>query len=136
MPGAGSIACSEPHPPVCHRRTGSQCSALERCGDAAEFVGRVAGTQEVSGGHVDLDPSGEQRSPAQVGVRRQLLGRDVQGMFERIADGCRGQRNVALSQSQQGESRLRIPPRLAGREERVLRTFEITQTGVGRGPVR
>ena len=127
MPGARHVACCEPHASVCHGRAGGQCPALERCGHAGKFVGRVAGTEEVSGGHVDLDPSGEQRSPAQVGVRRQLLGRDVQGMFERVADGCRRQRNVALGQSQQGESRLRIPPRLASREERVLRTFEITQ---------
>ena len=48
-------------------------------------------------------------------------------MFERVADGCRRQRNVALCQSQQGESRLRIPPRLSSPEERFLRTFEITQ---------
>ena len=97
------------------------------CGHAGEFVGRVAGTDEVSGSDLDLDPGGEQRSPAQVGVRRQLLGRDGQGMVERVADGCRRQRNVALSQSQQGESRLRIPPRFASREERLLRAVEITQ---------
>ena len=35
-------------------------------------------------------------------------------MLERVSDGCRRQRHVALSQSHQGQARLRIPPRLAG----------------------
>ena len=48
-------------------------------------------------------------------------------MLERVSDGCRRQRHVALSQSHQGQARLRIPPRLAGLEERLLRTWKVAQ---------
>ena len=127
MPGARDVTGCEPHPAVCHCRTGGQCSALERCRHAGKFVGRGAGTDQISGGHVDVDASGEQRSPAQVGVRRPLLGRNDQRMVERVSDGCGRQRNVALSQSHQGQSRLRIPPRRPSRQERLFRTVEIAQ---------
>ena len=48
-------------------------------------------------------------------------------MVERLADGCPCQRNVALSQSYLGESRLRIPPGLASFEECLLCSLEVTQ---------
>ena len=48
-------------------------------------------------------------------------------MVQRLSDGRRRQGNVALSQSHQGQARLRIPPRIAGAEERLLRTSKIAQ---------
>src|SRR5215210_7926472 len=48
-------------------------------------------------------------------------------MVECLANGCRCQSNVALSQSHQRESRLWIPPGLPSCEECLLRAWEVTQ---------
>ena len=84
MPGTRQVACCQPYSSVGHGCTGGQRPALERRRHPGEFVGGVAGTDEVASGHVDLHARGEQGSAAQVCVRRELFGGDGQGMVESV----------------------------------------------------
>ena len=136
MPRTRQVARGQPYASVGHGRVGRQRPALERRGNSGELVGRVAGTDEVASGHVDLHARGEQGSAAQVGVRRELFGGDGHGMVESGTNGRRRQSNVALSQAHSGQSGLWVPPGFAGGEERLLRALEVTQAGVGCGPTR
>ena len=83
---AGGIALGEPQPAVGDGRARDQRFALETDSDRLELGGSRARLVEVTGRDLDLDLRVEQRRPAQVGIRRPLFRRDLQRVFERVAN--------------------------------------------------
>ena len=104
--------------------------ALEDCRHARELVGCCTRPVDVPRGDLNLYLRREERRPAKVRIGRQLLRWHVQGIVKGFSNqGCR-QRHVTLGQTHQRKARLRIPPRLVCRQERL---FRACQEGDGRG---
>ena len=100
---------------------GGERFARENGGDARELVGRRSRPIDVPAGNLDLDLCFEQRGAAEIGIGRQFLRRNVRGVVERVPDQRRGRPHVALGEAHLRETRLRIPPGLAGGHERFFR---------------
>ena len=107
-------------------RAGDQRLALEPGGDELQLVGGRSRSVEVAGRNLDLDLRLEQRRPPQLGVGRQLLRGHVQGVLERVADGGGRRGHVALGETHQRETGLRIPPGAMSGQEGFLRAVDVS----------
>ena len=105
---------------------GRERLALEECRHARELVGCRARPGDVPSGDLNLHLRREERRPTEVRIGRQLLRWNVQRIIQGFSNqGCR-ERHVTLGQTHQRKARLRIPPRLVRRQERLFRAADIS----------
>jgi len=81
---------------------------------------------EIPSDNLDLDLRLEKRRAPEVAMRRQLLRWNVWRMIEGFSNQLRRQHHITLRETHQREAWLRIPPRLLRREERFLRTIDVS----------
>jgi hypothetical protein len=124
--GVFGLVVGESYPAMGECGVGDECSALEASRDPFQLVCRVAGSFEISAGDLDVDLRGKQRSPMEAVVGGTFLGGSEYWSVERIADAFYGSRDVALSETDGGETRLRIPSGAMRFEQRVFGAGNVT----------
>ena len=123
---SGRVALGVLHPSSSERGTGDEGLALEASRDEFQLLGGGSGPVDVPDGDLDLDLRLEQRRPLQRSVRWAFLGGHPHRALERIPNGGGRSVRVALGQSHQRENRLGVPPGAVCRQQRLLRSGEVS----------
>ena len=124
--GRRHVASGQPYLSAREDGGGRERLALEDGRHAREFVGGRARPVDVPSGNLNLYLRREERRPTEVRIGRPLLRWNVQRIIQGFSNqGCR-ERHLTLGQTHQRKARLRIPPRLVRRQERLFRAAKIS----------